>query len=257
MKISRALAVVCAATLAPLALAVPAAHADQTYTGELTEADPKVSTTFPESATDSCSPYGSGTPPMDTVSFVSTTDGPRSFVLRETDSAPGVPVLWVYLNGTCVAADVGDDGAEADGVTAVEGVQVAKGATVEVRISDLVSYHHTWTLSVLQPGSANSAAVGKATRYVALPEQVVCATGTAAVTLTKKARKAAKKGGLEKIVFTAGGVKVAAVKAKRLKRAVKKGVLLRGIPQTATSIDVVAKLENGKKKRAARPYSSC
>ncbi|WP_408895792.1 hypothetical protein ACJ5H2_12825 [Nocardioides sp. R1-1] len=255
MKLSRALAVLCAAALAPLALVVPSAQADLRYAGEITDADPLVADHLPDPA-DRCDPVNGtyAARRTDTVSFVSTTDGPRRILVRTASSL----ILWVYVNGTCVGGDrYPDDLAEdAAGVIDLDGVPIARGATVQVRIASN-TVPAPWTLEILQPGTANAAASGRATRYVVLPEQVTCANATARATFTKKARKAARKGAISTVIFKAGGAKVAKVKTRKVRKAVRKGVLLERIPAGATSIDVVVKLKSGKKRKASRPYSAC
>ncbi|MBM7519925.1 hypothetical protein [Nocardioides nitrophenolicus] len=265
MKLSRVLAVLCAATLAPLALAVPPAHADQHYSGVLDSSDPPASVplSWPDYATDTCGPGdGSYTSRVDKVSFVSTTDGPRRFVLI-APSDPTPPV-WVFRNGVCVAADYApDDDSDWDPPMKVDvdGVQIAKGDRVDVYIGDEISESAgrttPWTLDVLQPGSNNGPGTGKATKYVALPAQVLCGTGTAHAKLTKKGKRLARSGVLTQLVFRAGGVKVAKVKARGMRKAARKGVLLRGVPASATSVEVVVKVKGAKKRRASRAYSSC
>ncbi|MDQ6525328.1 hypothetical protein RB608_17025 [Nocardioides sp. LHD-245] len=265
MKLSRVFASLCAATLAPVVLAAPAAHADQHYSGVLDSSDPMPSAplAWPDEVNDTCAaPDDSPQTRVETVTFVSTTDGPRRFVLIAP--AEPTPQLWVFRNGVCVAADYApDDDSDLDtpGLVDVEGVQIAKGDRVDVLIGDkmnaLVERTTPWTLDVLQPGSNNAPAVGKATRYVALPAQVVCAGATARATLTKKGRKLARSGAITQLVFRAGGVKVAKVKAGRMGRVAKKGVLLRGVPASASSVEVVMKVKGSKSRRASRAYSAC
>lgn len=256
MKLSRALAVLCAAALAPVALVAPSAHADQRYGGEVTDGDPLVADHLPD-VYDQCDPVNGtyAARRTDTVSFASTTDGPRRIVVRS--GAPSI-IVWVYVNGSCVGGDrYADDAAEdAAGVVDLDGVPIARGAAVEVRIASQ-TVPASWTLEILQPGTANAGAAGRATRYVVLPEQVTCANATARATFTKKARRAARKGAISTVIFKAGGAKVATVKARKVRKAVKRGVLLQRIPAGATSIDVVVKLKSGKKRKANRPYSAC
>lgn len=251
MKITRALATLSAATLVPVVmLAAPAAHADQTWTGQVTEQDPTAVFIRPVHETEGCGTDGGqqATFNYDSVSFTSTTDGPRRFAV----SSAGFQdfSIFVYVNGVCAKSD--DDTESADEYNSntidVDNVQIAKGDKVEVRLLGSTS---PWTLTVQQAGSSNAPAEGKATKYVGLPEQVVCGSGTATATLTKKAKKAK----IRSIVFKANGQKVGKVKRAKIAKAVKKGVQLKGIPAGAVTLEVVVK---GKKKStASRPYSAC
>jgi hypothetical protein len=256
MKTSRVLGVLCAATLAPVALVVPAAHADQSWSGTFSDSDPKAVLQIPDKTTDGCgSPQSVTYKPFayDTVTYTSTTTGTTTFAMTGDSSG----ILIVKRNGVCVAGDTsydnGDDDFTAKRVD-VTGVAIAKGDKVEVVMSDVVN--RAWGLAITQAGSGNAPAAGAATKYVALPEQVACATGTAIATLTKAAKKAAKKGKIRSIVFAANGQKVAKVKARQVRKAVKNGVVLSGIPKGAVTIDVVVKLRGGK-KTGSRPYSAC
>ncbi|GAA4101299.1 hypothetical protein GCM10023066_48090 [Nocardioides kongjuensis] len=249
----------CAVTLAPVALSVPAAYADQSWSGQVTASDPAAKVAGPNQETDKCD-SGKGTTykpfNYDAVAFTSTTDGPRTFALT---GVPRNQVIFVVLrNGVCVAADFDYDGSDDFDLHRLDlvDVPISKGDQVVVRIySEYVP--QGWSLTVSQPGSANTGASGTATKYVALPEQVVCATGTATATLTKATGKAAKKQKIRSIVLTANGQQVAKVKAAKVRKAVKKGVALTGIPKGAVTLDVVVKLRSGKKKTASRAYSAC
>ena len=259
MKFSRVLAVLCAATVAPLALSAPAAHADQSWSGTVTASDPAAKVTGPNQDTDRCD-GGTGTTykpfNYDQVAFTSTTSGPRTFAVT------GVPrnqvIVVVLRNGVCVAADFDYDGNDDFTLHRVDLDNVPINSGDQVVVQVFAEYvPQAWSLSVSQPGSWNTAASGAATKYVALPEQVACATGTATATLTKATKKAARKHRVRSIVFTANGQKVAKVRASKVRKAVKNGVLLQGVPKGAVTVDVVVKLKGGKKRTASRSYSAC
>lgn len=190
----------------------------------------------------------------DTVSFQSTTEGPRTFAV----TGDRVLMLIVKVNGVCVAGDWESDNGDGDYDAQrvdVTGVQIAKGDVVEVQVID--DAPRAWSLTVSQPGSWDGPATGAATTYVALPEQVSCATGTATATLTKKAAKAARNGKVRSILVTANGQRVAKVKGSKLRKAARKGIALNGIPKGAVTLDVVVKVRGGKKRMATRAYSAC
>lgn len=250
MKTPHKIAALAAALFVPLALTVPAANADQSYTGAIDGTEP-TGIFFQPTATDGC---GTTNPspafPYDEVTFVSQTDGPRRFVLRPTTGGgPQAQGLWVYRNDVCVGADyLADSPAEqASKVVDLDNVVIAKGDRVVVKIIDIGLTG--WRLDILQPGTANAAAAGKGASYVKLPVQVSCVSHTATAQVAGKAK--ARK--IKSITFTAGGKKVAAVKKVRARQNIK----LKRIPATATSIKAVVKLKGGGKAKVVRAYSAC
>jgi hypothetical protein len=268
MRTPTILAAISAVALAPVLLSGPSAVADTAYTGTVETTDPVRDFPAPTPA-EQCGTEGVPyTLNYDTVEVTAQATAPATITLRAAGAATeDLLLLQVYRGATCLAATHVTDEGDAPGVLDLEGVALTKGEKVQVvvavdfpapagqRLAAEPSF--PWKLEVRQAGTPNGSAEGPAVKYVGLPEQVTCATGTADATLTKAAKKTAKKGKVKKIVFTAGGAKVATVKAKQIKKAVKKGVVLAGIPKTATSIDVKVKLTNGKKKTATRAYSAC
>ena len=108
MKITRALATLSAATLVPVVLlAAPAAHADQTWTGQVTEQDPTAVFIRPVHETEGCGTDGGqqATFNYDSVSFTSTTDGPRRFAVSSagfslpSTSKAVASSAWTYATG--------------------------------------------------------------------------------------------------------------------------------------------------------------
>lgn len=249
----RVLAALGAAVLLPLAsltLAAPA-HADQTYTGTVTETSPVLSDYIPDLGTDRCGTDGDKfTVPAAVVSFVSQSDGPRRFAVRSNVAEPYPYLLVVYRNGVCAAADLGpDDEVDAATLTTdVENVSFKVGDRVVVRIG-AGPMTPSWRLDITQPGTANAVAVGKGAPYVKLPYQVSCSSKKAVAEVAGKAK--ARK--IKSITFTAGGKKVAEVKGARAGQKVK----LKGVPSTAISIKAVVKLKGGGKAKVVRAYSAC
>ncbi|GAA3653107.1 hypothetical protein GCM10022237_11210 [Nocardioides ginsengisoli] len=239
-----------AAALTPLALAVPAAHADQHFTGASSASDTASALPEIDGAGDRClPPSGSGLRNLhDTVSFVSQSNGPRRFVTRDIGGGHDLVTIWVYRNGTCVAADFLPDNASenAAGIVDVDNVVFAVGDRVTVKVGAQSSWA-SWRVDVLQPGTADAAASGKAKRYVTLPYQVSCGTHRAVAKATKNART------VKSVVFKAGGTKVGAAHGLRPRQKIR----LKGIPAAATSIKAVVRLKGGGKATVVRPYSHC
>ncbi|WP_418063380.1 hypothetical protein [Pimelobacter simplex] len=257
MRTPRLVAALGAAVLLPVsapALVAPA-HADETFTGSVSDSSPPLTMRNPYPDTDRCGTPadGSFTVPAAQVSFVSQSDGPRRFAVRPAGAAPSLFLVVVFRNGVCVAADAGPDDNDpndtdmATSTTDLENVSFRKGDRVVVRIAAPAPV--AWRLDVTQPGTANAAAAGKGSSYVKLPYQVSCASKKATVQVAGKAK--ARK--IKSITFTAGGKKVAAVKGVRARQNIK----LKGIPSSATSIKAVVKLKGGGKAKVTRAYSVC
>ncbi|WP_377322299.1 hypothetical protein ACFJIY_23300 [Pimelobacter simplex] len=239
-----------AALLAPLALTVaaPAAHADENYAGSIGAAP--IGVFYQPNANETCSTTNASVAlPYSSVDYVSQSSGPRRFVVHAADvPAAAQLAFYVYRNGVCVAADYQPDpGEESTATVDLDRVVLAKGDRVSVRIISFAN--PAWRLDILQPGTANAAAVGKGASYVKLPYQVSCASKKATVQVAGKAK--ARK--IKSITFTAGGKKVAAVKGVRARQNIK----LKGIPASATSIKAVVKLKGGGKAKVTRAYSAC
>jgi len=253
MRISRIVAVVGTAVLAPLAMTVPAAQADEHFTGANTPSDPVATVQEPDAVHDTCvkPDGGDATTHYDTIAFTSQSSGPRRIVMTSPSLSEAGFVLYAYRNGRCVAADYQpDDASEASArLVDLDGVYFAKGDKVSIRVIVFSESGTTlpWKVDILQPGTANAAAVGKGKRYVALPYQIACGTHKTTVKATKKARK------VKSVVFRAGGKKVGAANSLRPRQ----NIRLKGIPASATSIKAVVKLKGGGKVKVSRPYSVC
>jgi hypothetical protein len=256
----RVLAALCAAALTALTVAVPAAHADQSFSGTIDGSEEWWGGyTFPDYPTQTCGPESTehGDPlPADTVTFISEAAGPRRFVLRSSTDPKAFLGMWIYRNGVCVAADAQPGNPpEVDdaGELVIGGVDLAVDDVVVVKILGNIplpgAWHGPvpWVLTVEQPGTASAVATGKATRYVSLPYQYGCVDRKALAQFTKKGRKAVKS-----VVVRASGTTVAST--SKISR---KPVKLKKIPAGTTSLEVVAKLKNGKKVKAARAYRAC
>lgn len=248
MTRSRVLAALCVAALAPIAplsLAAPA-HADESYTGQITVSDPTKPYYPPETAADQCGTSGDlVTLNYDVVAFKSKSNGPRRFALSTDGSFNGA--LFIYRNGRCVAADYLGDGAEEQEamVSDIDGLKLRKGDRVRVEIASNIG--DIWRLDIEQPGTANKSAAGKAKRYVKLPYQIGCDAKRAKVTFTKLAPR------VKSAVFTSGGKRVG--KTRRVNRG--QSLTLKKVPANAASIKAVIRLKGGGKAKAARPYSAC
>ncbi|KAB2810767.1 hypothetical protein F9L07_02085 [Pimelobacter simplex] len=256
MNLPHKIAALAAVALVPVALVVPSAQADSTYTGALNDGDPLGTFLEPDPVTDQCIKPGgsSATARFDTVTFTSQSNGPRRIVLRDTSASPtGQLAIWAYRNGACVAADyLPDDAAESgQRIVDLDNVVFAEGDHVTIKFfAERPAGGSTpWRLDILQPGTANAAAAGKGSSYVKLPYQVSCGSGKAVAKVAGKAK--ARK--IKSITFTAGGKKVAAVKGVRARQNIK----LKGIPSSATSIKAVVKLKGGGKAKVTRAYSAC
>ena len=228
-------------------MAVPAAHADEHFSGTISPADP-VGNFHEPGPGETCGTTGSATTPYSEVDYVSQSSGPRTFVLRPVvPAAASNYAFYIYRNGTCIRADYGphEPADAAAGFVDVSNVVLAKGDHVSVRI--ITFGDPRWALDVQQPGTANAVAVGKAKRYLTLPYQISCGTHRAVVKATGKARK------VRSVVFRADGKKVGA--AHRLRPGQK--IKLKGIPASAASIKAVVRLKGGGKAKVVRIYSRC
>ncbi|GAA3538512.1 hypothetical protein [Nocardioides daeguensis] len=264
MKFPHALAALGAAVLIPLTVAVPA-HADESYTGVVTSADPIAAIIQPDPDTDACVKAvdpGNAVAHYDDVNYVSQSSGPRRFALQVP---PGMgAVIYVYRNGTCVAAEYQPD-SEAEalaGVVDVEGVNLAVGDQVRVQIAYLgdPATAMPWSLTIQQAGTANGPETGNAGKYAHLGYQVDCGAHTTTVAFTKKLAK--KVDGVHWVKIKANGATVKTLKGRKLAKALKKArrgkpYVVAGVPSVATQLSVEIKLDNGKKKILARAYSAC
>jgi hypothetical protein len=250
----RALSLAAVSALAALALTASPAHADQTFTGSIASTDAPTHILQPDHATQGCAQAGGGSAdlPVDTVDLTAQLAGNRRFVLTSPQAPTGDGmVLYVYRNGTCVAADYQPDDAQetAAGVVDVDNVPFAAGDRISVKIALFAA--GTWTLQVLQPepvkGAAKAAAAGNAKHFVKLPASISCTTHTATVTFTKKALRKA-----DSAVIKANGATV-----KKLKALKHKKVVVRNLLATTTTLSVVVKPEHGKKVKLLGTYWAC
>lgn len=269
MKNSTLLAALGAAVLLPLTVGVPA-HADDTFTGTVTSADPTGVILEPDPVTDACVIFpdpGSAETYYDDVNFVSQSNGPRRFAVQITPGGDNEVAIYVMRNGTCVAADyLPDSAAEAGaGIVDVEGVNMAVGDQVRVQIAylgDPEAVSMPWTLTVQQPGTASVVipATGNAGKYVGLSAQIDCATHSSSVTFTKKFAK--KVDDVKWVKIKANGATLKKLKGTKLAKVAKKAkkgqpYVVTGIPAATTQLMVQIKLESGKKKTLSRTYSAC
>lgn len=242
-----------ALALAPLAAAPAPAHADQTFTGTVTAADPVETVSQPEDATQACSFTGgaSATVPVDTVTLPANIAGVRNFVLTSNAGASMI-VLYAYRNGVCVGADyIADNAAEQSaGIIDVEGIPYAAGDTITVKIA--ANPGPVWSLNVIQPepvkGSPATAVVGAGSRFVRVPDAISCADQSAVLRFNKRAKNKAKKA-----VVRVDGQKRKQVTVFRPGRK----VAVAGIPATARTLTVVLTLKNGRKVSVSRSYWPC
>jgi hypothetical protein len=227
-------------------MAVPAAHADEHFAGTISPSDPIGSFHEPGPG-ETCGTTGNATVHYSEVDYVSQSSGPRTFVLRPVAAPASNYAFYIYRNGTCIRADYGphEPADAAAGFVDVSNVVLAKGDHVAVRI--IAFSAQSWTLDVLQPGTANAVAAGKGARFVTLPYQVSCGSHKAVVKATGKARK------VRSVVFRAGGKKVGFARHLRPGQQIR----LKGIPKSATSIKAVVRLKGGGKAKVSRPYSHC
>jgi hypothetical protein len=247
----RTLSFAAASAVALLALAAaPAAHADQVFTGSITDADPVLHITEPDDPAEKCAlaDGGSADLPVDTVNLTAQVAGNRRFIVSAGDHGP---VVYVFRNGVCVGADyTPDNESEATGkIVDVDKVAFAAGDRITVKIA--LFEPGDWKLTVVQPepvkGAANAPVVGRGAPYVALPASVSCSSHTATLKLTKKAQRKAVKA-----VVRANGAKVKTIKSFK-----RKSAIVRGLPAATTKLSVDLTLENGKKVHVQRSYWSC
>jgi len=269
MMLPRLLAAIGAAVLLPLTAGIPAAHADESFSGTIDGSDATKIFTQPNVATDQCNPAGSPTPdpaPYDAVQYVSQSNGPRRIVM--TGTAEGTPTvepfaIYAYRNGTCVAADYANDPSEnaeiEAGVLDLDNVMFAVGDTVRIEV---ISFYTpaTWTISVLQPGTANAVSTGNGAKYAGLSYQIDCVAHTTPVAFTKKFAK--KIDDVRWVKVKANGATVKKLKGKKLAKVAKKAkkgkpYVVAGVPAGTMQLTVQIKLDNGKKKTLSRAYSSC
>lgn len=250
----RTLSLATASALAVLAFAAAPAHADQTFTGTFTGSEPTTHILEPDHATQGCALAGGGSAdvPVHTVDLTAQLAGARRFVMT-SPQAPGGNgmVLYVYRNGTCVAADYQPDNAQevAAGVVDVDNVPFAAGDRITVKVALFTA--GSWTLTVVQPepvkGAAKAAEVGKGKRFASLPAGIACATHSAVLKFNKKAKRNAVKA-----VIKANGKKV-----KQVRTFKRKPVVVRHLASGTTDLSVVLTLKNGKKVSAHRSYWGC
>lgn len=250
----RTISLATASALAVLAFAAAPAHADQTFTGSITGSEPTTHILEPDHATQGCARAGGATAdvPVDTVNLTAQLAGNRRFVVTSPQAPGGNGIaLYVYRNGACVAADYRPDDAEevAGSVVDVDNVPFVAGDRITVKVALFTA--GTWTLTVAQPepvkGAAKAAAVGRGKRLVSLPPNITCASHSAALTFTKKAKRAAVKA-----VVRANGKKVKRVRSFKRKR-----VVVGHLPSSTTNLSVVLTLKNGKKVSVQRSYWGC
>jgi hypothetical protein len=253
----RTLTLATAAAVAALTTmaAVPAAHADQTFTGTITDSDASTSIREPDHATEACTNEMTTTFPAiaDTVTLTAQIGGERRFVLTPTGTMPDVLAFYVYRNGVCVKADYAPDDDDPKGTIDVDHVAFAAGDRITVQIATLVqeTLPLAWRLTVHQPepvrGAAKAAAIGKGTRYASLPAAISCARRQATVKFTTKARKQVKK----------AVIKVNGKQVKKLTSLKRKPVTVKHLPAGTTSLTVVLTLKNHKKVSVQRGYWAC
>ncbi|TNM48264.1 hypothetical protein FHP29_01780 [Nocardioides albidus] len=273
MKTLHFVAALGAAVLLPLTVGVPAAHADESFSGTIDGSEPAKIFTEPIVASDQCDPAGDPTltpVPFDVVEYTSQTTGPRRIVL--TGSAEGMSTvepfaIYAYRNGTCVAADYPTDAdtaevAEVDaGVLDLDNVVFAAGDKVRIEIMSF-EVPVAWKVSVLQPGTASSAApaVGNGSKYTGLSPQIDCAMHASPVTFTKKLAK--RVDDVKWVKIKANGATLKKLKGNKLAKVAKKAkkgqpYVVTGIPSATTQLMVQIKFESGKKKTLSRSYSPC
>lgn len=263
--IPRWVAVLAPALIAALVVVVPSpSHAAQRLTGTITAADPSATSRWRiDNATSGCGPERASwarhnydhlnLPPA-------AASGPRTFTVRFGWTGYGDRWIYVYRNGVCVGARQDQTGGP-DSLT-VARVPYARGDTIVVQIAAVLDAgeQKPWTLDVVAHGQATGPASGKATRYAALPAAITCTGGRAVATLTTQAKRALRARKVRVVRFVVGKREVAAVhaaKPRQVRRAIRHGVRLTGLPRATPAIKVVVTGKRGQKARAVRGYDRC